>query len=46
MKLDGKVGAASELAFVAEGNGGAAEIVKFLKDKKNEMYGSVTLPNW
>lgn len=38
MKLDGKVGATSDLALVGEGNGGAAEIVEFLKDKKKEMY--------
>jgi len=40
MKLDGKVGATSDLAFVQEGSGGAAEMVEFLKDKaKNIMFG-------
>ena len=38
MKLDGKVGSTSDLVLVEEGNGGAAEIVQFLKDKKKEMY--------
>merc|ERR1719295_1973617 len=40
MKLDGKVGSTTDLVLVEEGNGGAAEIVEFLKDKKKEiMFG-------
>merc|ERR1719410_2724951 len=38
MKLAGKVGATTDLEFVAEGNGGAKEIVEFLTDKKKEIY--------
>jgi len=40
MKLDGKVGATSDLALVQEGNGGAAELVEFLKtQKKGILFG-------
>merc|ERR1712039_30539 len=39
MKLAGKVGTTDKLQFVQEGEGGASEIVEFLKDKeKNIMF--------
>merc|ERR1712154_112487 len=40
MKLKGKVGKSTDLTFVKEGSGGAAEIVEFLKEhEKSIMFG-------
>merc|ERR1712130_587249 len=49
LKLDGKVGKTTKLTLVKEGNGGAEEIVDFLKDHpKSMMFGllkSITTDN-
>merc|ERR1711971_212031 len=37
LKLAGKVGTTDKLQFVQEGNGGASEIVDFLKDKEKQI---------